>query len=348
MLALLLSTAALSLSGGAPAAIEADGVAVPESIPFQDLEEQRAVSAVNAARSARGLEALVFSPILSEAAAWKARDLRLGALAHEDRQGRSIRERFTDFGYPANTFISENLARGFATGAGVVAAWMDSPGHRANILGGDVIAYGISRAQRSTGANDWDWVLTFGSHADGPQPGAGAPPASDRLTVPLVPGWNLVSWQGDWISGPTLRETLPDSVLSVTTWDLPSGSWLGVLPFHNINQLAYIGPGQPLWVWSEGPGNWRQPLAATSGREVALATGWQLVSWQGADDVALSVALASILPRVRSAARFDPQTQTYELFIPGMPVASFLAVSQGDAFWLLVDGEALWLSGGVG
>lgn len=341
---LLLPVLVLILSVGAPGRLQAEGTAVPESIPFEDLEEQRAVAAINAARRANGLAPLAFSPILSEAAAWKARDQRFDDLRHTDRLGRSIRERFSDFGYPANTYIAENIARGFATGESVVAAWMGSAGHRANILSGDVIAYGLAREQRSGAAHDWDWVLTFGSHADSPAPGPVDSP--DGLTVQLASGWNLVSWHGGWVSGPTLRETLPDGIRSVTTWDLPSASWLAVLPSIGVNQLAYVGPGQPLWVFSDAPRSWRQPSEPDRGREIALGPGWQLVSWQGGDGVPLTTVLAGILPRVRSAARFDGQAQAYELFIPGMPVSGFDTVGTGDAFWLLIDGAANWNSNG--
>ena len=317
--------------------------ALPESIPFYDLEEQRAVDAVNAARRARGLDPLVFSPILTEAAQWMASDLRTRDLSHTDSLGRGIRARLNHFGYPAISAISENIARGFRTGEQVVAGWMASSGHRSNILNPDSVAYGLARAKRPGGPSDWAWVLDFGSIADGD---AGRVPSSRPLAVPLARGWNLVSWSGDWATSDVLRITLPASVTSVTTWDLRAGGWFGLLPYLNFSDIALIGPGQPLWVWSESPAIWDQPLKPALGREIELLAGWQLVSWQGADATPLTQAIAAILPRVRSAARFQAQGQLYDLFIPGSPLVSFTTVDRGDAFWLLIDAPTTWRSGG--
>lgn len=339
----LLLLAPLTVLHAADPPAPADSPAITEAVPFYDLEEQHAVSTINAERGARGLAPLAFSPTLTEAAEWMANDLRTRGLSHTDSLGRSLRARLNHFAYPANSSISENIARGFRTGAGVVAAWMDSSGHRSNILNANSVAYGLARAKRPGGPSEWAWVVAFGSIDDGD---AGTAPDTQPLAVPLARGWNLLSWSGDWASEEVLRGTLPPSVTSVTTWDAAAAAWFGILPYQNISEIAFVGPGQPLWVWSESAATWDQPLQPSLAREIALIAGWQLVSWQGADGTPIAQALAAILPRVRSAARFQASTQAYDLFRPDFPLSVFDDLDRGDAFWLLVDAPTTWDSGG--
>ena len=347
-LGLLLLAPFAALHGGAPTVL-ADSPAITEAVPFYDLEEQRAVDAINAERIARGLNPLVFSPSLTEAAEWMASDLRTRSLSHTDSLGRSLRPRLNHFDYPSLSGISENIARGFRTGEEVVAGWMNSPGHRTNILNPDSVVYGLARAKRPGGPSDWAWVIDFGS-IDDDAGAAEPPPSASPRAVPLVRGWNLLSWSGDWASDDVLQGSLPPSVTSVTTWDAATGVWYGLLPYLNISEIAFVGPGQPLWVWSESPTTWNQPRQSDLGRDIDLVPGWQLVSWQGANGTPVGDALAAILPSVRSAARFQAQTQVYDLFLPGFlpdsPMVTFRNLNRGDAFWLLVDTHLTWNSGG--
>lgn len=59
--------------------------------------------------------------------------------------------------------VGENVAYGYATGADVTAAWMDSPGHRANILKADHRLLGVGAAQAADGR--WYAAQVFGTAA---------------------------------------------------------------------------------------------------------------------------------------------------------------------------------------
>ena len=56
------------------------------------------------------------------------------------------------------TRASENLARGYATADATVAAWMASPGHRANVLDGTVTRVGVAAAFAN---GQWTVVADF-------------------------------------------------------------------------------------------------------------------------------------------------------------------------------------------
>jgi uncharacterized protein YkwD len=96
---------------------------------------------LNAERSTRGLTTLKPDPELQHAALLHGSDMVDHAyFAHEGRDGSKPAERIRDAGYLSSGGawrIGENLAWGtgdLATPRSIMAAWMASPGHRANIL----------------------------------------------------------------------------------------------------------------------------------------------------------------------------------------------------------------------
>jgi uncharacterized protein YkwD len=110
---------------------------------------------LNAERARNGRGPLVGSPQLVAAAQAHAQDMATnGYFSHSGRNGSTLRTRAEAAGYRGCT-LAENIAAGQPTEAAVLAAWMASSGHRANILNADVTQYGLGRAGDK-------WVLMFG------------------------------------------------------------------------------------------------------------------------------------------------------------------------------------------
>jgi uncharacterized protein YkwD len=178
--AALLSVAILALA--APAAVAAVGDCAPaDAWPAEQPAMAAAVvTLVNAHRTALGLRALQVSPTLTAAATWKARHMAaLGYFDHDDPAppvARTVAQRLGACGYPGQTW-GENIAMGFPTPDAVLAGWLASPGHRANIEDPDFRAIGV-------GVAGLYWVQDFGATVDGPRALApasatgGAPQAS--------------------------------------------------------------------------------------------------------------------------------------------------------------------------
>lgn len=127
---------------------------------------QEVIERTNAERTKRGLPPLKQQPALTQAARWLARDMATkNYFEHKDRQGRDIDPRLPDFGYTEWRNIGENIAGGQRSAEGVVAGWMKSPGHRANILNPQFreigVGYAVGRGRLKT-----YWVQDFGSRAD--------------------------------------------------------------------------------------------------------------------------------------------------------------------------------------
>jgi uncharacterized protein YkwD len=95
---------------------------------------------INQVRTQHGLPAFRSSPALREAADSHSRTMAArGFFAHESADGSAFWKRVERF-YPSRGFrywsVGENLAYGSPniSAEGAVRAWMDSPGHRANLL----------------------------------------------------------------------------------------------------------------------------------------------------------------------------------------------------------------------
>lgn len=152
------------------------------------------VNITNDDRSDEGLGKLVVNPVLEEAARMKAEHMaEYSYFAHVSPDGLDPWYWFYRAGYTF-TDAGENLAVNFSDSEDVVQAWMDSPGHRANILNGKFTEIGIA-ATRGTykGKSTIFVVQMFGtpakvaSAAPLPTP-TPAPAPAPVVTQPSVAG----------------------------------------------------------------------------------------------------------------------------------------------------------------
>ncbi|WP_158633666.1 CAP domain-containing protein [Tautonia sociabilis] len=108
----------------------------------------------NAIRTARGLPPLSWSPTLADAAREHSSGLvSLGRLRHKGHDGSSPADRVERRGYAFRS-VGENIASGQETVEEVMEGWMNSPGHRRNILG-DFEELGASRREDEGGRPYW-------------------------------------------------------------------------------------------------------------------------------------------------------------------------------------------------
>ena len=99
---------------------------------------------------------------MAQAAKSHAKDmLKRGYFDHESPEGETASDRIRDAGYDF-VAVGENIASGSgrsATPKAIVRLWMDSKGHRANILSRDYTEFGLGVAANSREAM---FVNTFG------------------------------------------------------------------------------------------------------------------------------------------------------------------------------------------
>ncbi|MFC7573793.1 CAP domain-containing protein [Klenkia terrae] len=113
---------------------------------------------VNAERAAAGCGPVVADGGLAAVARAHSADMRdRGYFSHTTPDGLSPWDRAAAAGVSGAS--AENIAQGYGDGASVMAGWMDSPGHRANILDCSNTRLGVGIADGSGGP--W-WTQLFG------------------------------------------------------------------------------------------------------------------------------------------------------------------------------------------
>ena len=127
--------AAAALTGAADA-VHLDRPVQGSSSVSAGIQSSSAASEVvrltNSARSQNGYAALVEDGALSEAAAVRAREIAR-SFSHTRPSGASFSSALSESGV-SYLRAGENIASGQKSASEVVNAWMNSPGHRANIL----------------------------------------------------------------------------------------------------------------------------------------------------------------------------------------------------------------------
>jgi uncharacterized protein YkwD len=118
--------------------------------------ETEVVKLTNAERTARGCKALRIDDRLVKAARAHSQDMvKNDFFEHTGSDGSNFVTREVRAGYPRNGASAENIAWGYRTPKQVVTGWMNSPGHRKNILNCASIAVGVGVAYTSGGAPYW-------------------------------------------------------------------------------------------------------------------------------------------------------------------------------------------------
>ncbi len=110
---------------------------------------------VNIERDQQGLEPLEYNSALEDAAQLHAEDMRANDyFSHDSQDGRNFVDRINDAGY-SGVPGGENIAWGQRSSEQVMDGWMNSDGHRANILNAGFDEIGVGYA-------DPYWVPVFG------------------------------------------------------------------------------------------------------------------------------------------------------------------------------------------
>lgn len=152
----LLLAATLALAAAAAHA----GCNIPVGSPAMQAE---LLQHLNAERRAKGLSPLRLNPTLSKAAQGHACDnAKRMTTSHVSSDGSRLKNRLRRVGY-SFSIAAENTGRGFASGARAIEWWMNSPGHRNNILLKDLREVGIGIAMSAAPDSRLHWIINLGA-----------------------------------------------------------------------------------------------------------------------------------------------------------------------------------------
>lgn len=119
-----------------------DGVKAPER-PVSSSYAEQVIALTNQARVENGLEPLVMSTSLMQSAQFKTDDLAATRIFSHDSPTYGGMQNILNRFNISYSYAGENIAVGQRTPEEVVNAWMNSPGHRANILNTDYTEIGV-------------------------------------------------------------------------------------------------------------------------------------------------------------------------------------------------------------
>jgi hypothetical protein len=170
------------------------------------------VNITNEDRTGEGLSELVVNPVLEEAARMKAEHMAEHSyFAHISPDGLDPWYWFYRAGY-VFTDAGENLAVNFSDSEDVVQAWMDSPGHRANILNGKFTEIGIAAVRgKYKGKNTIFVVQMFGKPAK--VASVALPPLAQASEPEPVPAVSQPSVAG--VAAQTISAAAPAPVVTL-------------------------------------------------------------------------------------------------------------------------------------
>jgi uncharacterized protein YkwD len=123
---------------------------VASNVESNEINTANVIALMNEYRAEKGLPPLSENARLAQAAQDRMRHMEeLGYWSHNAPDGMSpfVWLMARDYSYRA---AAENLASGFETARLLVDAWMESPGHRDNIMGADFEHCGIAIIEGST------------------------------------------------------------------------------------------------------------------------------------------------------------------------------------------------------
>jgi uncharacterized protein YkwD len=128
-----------------------------------DLDRDLKVEArINEIRDERGLPHFTESQKITQAALRHSNDMAdNNFFSHTGSDGTRAGDRLTDACYKWQEY-GEIIAAGYKTPTSVVAAWMDSPGHRGIILDERLVDFGAGYAYRASSRYKHYWTVDFG------------------------------------------------------------------------------------------------------------------------------------------------------------------------------------------
>lgn len=209
---------------------------IPKTFPSvlgyaANISPSEIISLTNKERAANGLSALTNNKTLDSAALAKGNHmLAKGYWAHFAPDGTSPWSFFVNFGYKYQ-YAGENLARDFTNASDTVAAWMNSPSHKENILNPHYKEIGIAVVQGNLSGSDTTIVVQFFGSPIGGSP-----------SIPIAKAENISTDKETQSPIPT---NVPDAVTKVilaspspSSMPLPIAKQAKVSPFQSTRSIS--------------------------------------------------------------------------------------------------------------
>lgn len=186
--------------------------------------EQEVLKLTNEFRQKNGLKALVLDQSLEKAADLHSKNMATqDFFSHTGKDNSRPWDRAQKAGYESG-FVGENIAAGYRSAKAVVDGWINSPGHRANMLNSNYneIGLGYYFLENDTGKVNYKsyWTQVFGKgtlDSPAPKPKPTPSPTPDPTPVPSP---------GNVIKGTAKKDVLKGKATAETIYGLAGADTL--------------------------------------------------------------------------------------------------------------------------
>lgn len=218
------------------------GLVVAGATAAQAYDEGTIDALASQARTAQGLNPLVRNSALDAVALrWANQMAANGTLSHNPDVAGEIPGGWRAWG--------ENIAQGYATGAAVHAAWMASPGHRANILKPAFTDIGSALIE----ANGTTWAVeVFAAYPAAAPPAPAPAPVAKPAPVapaPAGPAPAVVPAPAPIPPAPAAPAPVPTATPTPASTPTPSAVPSTPAPTPSLQAVAAKAPEAPVWPW---------------------------------------------------------------------------------------------------
>jgi len=171
--------------------------------------------------------------------------------------------------------------------------------------------------------------------------------AGQVAEIPLVKGWNLVSFPGvpDSNLVADLIKPIQGQVDLLYAYDALEQRWVThsvAAPF--ASELERVAPGQGLWVHALADVTWPVRCVGQSAATIPLAAGWNLVGYPFAAAQGMAAMVAPLGERLQSIYAYDATdaADPWRTYTPGWPVSTLTSLQPGKGYWVQVDQACSW------
>lgn len=178
-----------------------------------NIAKDEIVRLTNEQRTTSGLASLNYNPQLEQAAILKAQDMfSKNYWAHTSPDGETPWSFFSKAGYSFK-FAGENLAKDFDNSSQVVSGWMESSGHKENILNANFTEIGVGVMNGNLNGSETTLVVQMFGTTTTPATVASAPVTEDSASATPLPVAVTLN-QELTSSDPSLVKSKPSSNIS--------------------------------------------------------------------------------------------------------------------------------------
>ena len=162
----------------------------------------------------------------------------------------------------------------------------------------------------------------------------GAPPIELDLTQPvsiaalrtasrdLIPGFNLLGCLGDDVAPPALEIVEDGSIDALFGWESDVRQFTAFRPqaIAPLNTLTRVARLNGYYVLQKGAAAAITLTPPQEPQSIALAAGFNLVTWTGRDGIDVADAIAPIADQVRFVAAFNAPEAIFRTYRPDAPI----------------------------